>query len=120
VDAERERFKKNSSTEEFRLRQSERSRARRAKKLGNDHEPYTLEEVIEVWGTDCYICTLSIDFEAPRQVGQEGWERGLHLDHVIPLVYGGPDNIDNVKPTHGKCNLMKSAKGPGWISIDAD
>jgi len=51
-----------------------------------------------------------IDLNAPRRVGIEGWELGLHLDHVIPLSKGGYDTIDNIRPTHGICNIRKGAR----------
>lgn len=44
-----------------------------------------------------------------RRCGEPGWEDGLHLDHVVPLSKGGPDLITNVKPSHARCNLAKSA-----------
>lgn len=73
-------------------------------------EYYTTEMILERWGTVCYLCNEEVDLEAPRYPGQEGWERGLHLDHVIPISKRGCDIIDNVKPTHGFCNLSKSDK----------
>jgi len=48
--------------------------------------------------------------EAPRTCGVEGWERGLHLDHVIDIQFGGADAIDNVKPAHALCNLKKNTR----------
>jgi len=30
-------------------------------------------------------------------------------DHVVPLSKGGRDDLKNVKPSHGKCNLTKSS-----------
>jgi 5-methylcytosine-specific restriction endonuclease McrA len=64
-------------------------------------------EILFLHGTNCHICNLPIDFSAPRQVSSPGWENALHLDHVIPLSKGGSDQIENVKPSHGKCNLIK-------------
>jgi hypothetical protein len=118
AENEKARFKKNRLDPEYRAKRDEYGRKRRASKKGNETSPYTLEQVFEKWGRDCYICTLSIDYDAPRSPGAEGWERSLHLDHVIPIVYGGADSLDNVKPSHGKCNLLKSAKGPGWVNIE--
>ena len=83
---------------------------RRARIRGNRYENYTLEQVIELYGTNCHICQEEIDMQAPRQCGIEGWERGLHLDHVIDIQFGGADAIDNVKPAHALCNLKKNAR----------
>jgi len=81
---------------------------RRARKLENGTEDYTEQMVIEAYGTDCHICNQSINLEAPRRVGSEGWELGLHLDHVVPLSKGGDDRIENLRPAHGMCNLKKT------------
>ena len=88
----------------------ENSRKRRAQKRNNKHSKYTEAEVLERYGLICYICQKEIDLNAPRSTSQKGWEMGLHIDHVIPLFKGGSDTIDNVKPTHGKCNISKGNK----------
>lgn len=80
---------------------------RRARLLGNGTEKYTVIDVLEKWGTACHLCGIQVDLNAPRKVGKSGWEMGLHLDHVIKLSDGGPDKLDNVKPSHGICNLRK-------------
>lgn len=83
------------------------SRRRRARKMSVQSENYSEQDIINRWGIDCHICNEAINLEAPRRVGTPGWERGLHLDHVIPIVAGGADIVENVKPAHGLCNLKK-------------
>jgi 5-methylcytosine-specific restriction endonuclease McrA len=68
-----------------------------------------MAEVIRLYGENCHICFEQIDMKAPRKAGVTGWERGLQLDHVIPLSKGGPDTLENVKPSHGICNLKKQS-----------
>jgi 5-methylcytosine-specific restriction endonuclease McrA len=70
---------------------------------------YSDKDVLEVYGLDCHICQTPIDLNAPRQVGQDGWEKGLHIDHVYPLSRGGLDTLENVRPAHGRCNVIKWA-----------
>ena len=90
---------------------SRRSRSkRRALKLGNGHEPYTEAEILDLYGTNCHLCGEPIDLAAPRKTGVPGWERGLHMDHVLALTNGGPDTRGNVKPSHGRCNIDKHDK----------
>ena len=89
----------------------EYNRQRRARKHQVEHIPYTKEQVLERYGTDCHICGKPIDLKAPRALRFKGWEHGLHLDHVIPISKGGPDTIENVRPAHGLCNMSKGAKG---------
>jgi len=85
------------------------SNIRRARKLNNGQESYTESQVLSTYGTNCHICDTPIKLKAPRKVGVAGWEFGLHIDHVVPLSKGGPDSLENVKPSHGKCNLQKNS-----------
>lgn len=65
------------------------------------------EEILEEHGAICYICGLDIDLKAPRKIGEQGWELSIHYDHVVPVVEGGPDTAENVRPAHALCNLKK-------------
>jgi len=85
-------------------------RKRRAKKFGGGFSPYTEADVFEMWGTCCHLCGEEVDLDAPRLIGKIGWERGLHLEHVVDLAKGGDDVVENVKPSHGICNLRKPKK----------
>jgi len=87
----------------------ERQHTRRARQRGVFSESFSDADMLEKYGTDCHICNLPIDLEAPRAVGREGWERGLHREHVIALASGGTNTLDNCRPAHGLCNLVK-----GW------
>ena len=84
-----------------------RARKRRAVVRGNAQEPYTEAEILELYGTDCYLCGGPIDLEALRSPGQPGWEKSLHMEHIIPVSKNGPDTKANVRPAHGWCNLSK-------------
>lgn len=88
----------------------EHERKRQALKFGNGHSPYTEQEVLDLYGTNCNICSLPVDLTAPRKVGIPGWENGLHIDHVLPISKGGPDILSNVRATHGLCNITKNNK----------
>ena len=84
-----------------------RNRARRARLYNAVREPYNDQDAIDLYGSDCHICAEPIDLLAPRGCGQEGWEKGLHLDHLTPLKRGGTDTLDNIRPAHGLCNVKK-------------
>ena len=68
---------------------------------------WTEEEILEEHGAICHICGLDIDLKAPRKIGEQGWELSIHYDHVVPVVEGGPDTAENVRPAHALCNLKK-------------
>ncbi len=84
-------------------------RARRARLKNNLVEKYSEEQVLKIYGDSCYICSDKIDLCAPRAIGKDGWQRGLHIDHLLPIAHGGSDTIENVRPTHGICNLRKGS-----------
>lgn len=81
---------------------------RRARIRANVAEIYTLTDVINAYGSICYICGVAINLKAPRKTGKKGWENGLHIDHVIPICKNGADVLENVRPTHALCNLKKA------------
>lgn len=82
-------------------------RRRRARLHGSETKKYTVNDVISFYGTICHLCGIEIDMNAPRRIGHPGWELGLHIDHDVLISKGGPDTLDNVKPTHGLCNIKK-------------
>jgi len=89
---------------------AEMSRRRRARVYNNGFLRYTEEEVLNTYGSDCYVCNKKIDLKAQRRVGLKGWQNGLHIDHLIPISKGGSDIIENVRPTHALCNIKKGNK----------
>ena len=101
----------NKQNKEYRRTlKRENSRKRRAQKRNNQHDKYTEAEGLEKYGSICHICMKEIDLTAPRATSQKGWEIGLHIDHVISLLKGGSDTLENVRPSHGQCNLSKGSK----------
>ena len=90
--------------------QYHRSMNNKRLRKGSKQEYYTHKQVLDAYGTDCHLCNTPIDLKASRQCGYPGWENGLHIDHVIPLSKGGDDTLENVRPSHGQCNIIKSAR----------
>ncbi len=91
-------------------KRASQQRRRKARTRGNEASHYTMQDVLNTYGTACHICNIEVDLTAPRRAGHKGWELGLQLDHVIPLSKGGADSLPNVKPAHGKCNLAKASR----------
>lgn len=118
-EANREYYRQKSS--EWNRKNPERAvRAvirRRAQKRNNGYEIYTTQQVLDLYGTNCYICTTPIDIETSRKVGSHGWKLSLQIDHVIPISKGGPDILDNVRPAHAICNMEKRDKMPEELNL---
>lgn len=103
-EIKRERNKKHRNPEKRRSAW----RKRNALINGNRVEKYSDKDVLEIYGTCCYLCEKEIDLNASRRTGMgENWEVGLNIDHVVPISLGGPDTIENVRPTHVLCNIKK-------------
>jgi|688.fasta_scaffold653549_2 hypothetical protein len=88
-----------------------KNRRKRAIKKQNGFEKYTEFQVLELYGTNCYLCNMPIDMSANRKCGYAGWEKGLHIEHYIDIALGGPDTLENVRPSHAMCNLRKNPRG---------
>lgn len=96
-----------------RTNRAKTNKSRFARSSSNKSDYFSVNTVLDTYGTNCHLCGEPIDLEAPRKVGMEGWELSLHIDHVIPLSKNGDDTLDNVRPAHGQCNLNKAAKLSG-------
>jgi len=69
------------------------------------HEDWTEKQLIETYGSICYLCNKPIDITLPR-IG-EGSMESLWPDHMTPTSRGGENTIRNVRPCHRKCNQDK-------------
>ena len=105
---EKEKARHKKYRQENKEKHAEYERKRRAIKRNLPHEKYSTEDVIRIYGNICFICNKKIDLLAERRSGRKGWENGLHIDHLVSISKGGSDTIDNVRPTHGICNLKKN------------
>jgi hypothetical protein len=92
-------------------------RNRRAKIRGNGYERYTDQQVLDLYGTNCYLCDMPINLNAPRSAGMAGWKTGLHIEHFIDIALGGSDTLDNVRPSHGWCNLTKPQRSKDSVEL---
>lgn len=86
-----------------------RTRRRKIKLRESVYDLYSVEEIIELYGNICHICNEEIDTTLPRSTGVLGWQKGLHLDHVVPISKGGTDTVSNIRPAHAICNLSKGS-----------
>ena len=98
---------KSKNPEKIKQMWREKDRRRRANIKQNGFERYTEAEVLKKYGTICYLCNIEIDMDATRLIGKMGWESSLHIEHVVDIAKGGPDTLENVRPSHAVCNLTK-------------
>ena len=101
----------NERTRNWRLsnpdKHKESTRANKNRRRGAKVEHYTTQQALDIYGSNCHLCGEPIDLKAPRWTAILGWERGLHLDHVVRISEGGKDSLENVRPSHALCNLQK-------------
>ena len=79
-----------------------REQRRRARKAGASSVPYTSEQLIArlaVFGNRCWMCRGPFE----------------HLDHVKPLVAGGPHMLSNLRPACADCNMRKGGR---WAGVE--
>ena len=55
----------------------------------------------------CGICHLPIDYTLRNPN-----PKCFVVDHIIPLRFGGTDDIDNKQPAHRDCNMTKGSSLP--------
>jgi 5-methylcytosine-specific restriction endonuclease McrA len=79
-----------------------RTARRRARRHGCDAEPYDRTAIFERDDWTCWLCGEAI-------VPALAWPnpRSPSIDHVIPLVLGGPDAPKNLRAAHLACNVRK-------------
>lgn len=78
---------------------------RRALMNGVESEYFSSVEIYERDGWRCGLCRRKIrrDLQHPHPMSAS-------LDHVIPLVHGGPHTRANVQAAHLRCNMIKKDK----------
>lgn len=78
------------------------SARRRARKSGADAEIVNPLHVFERDGWICRLCQKPVDrtkkFPHPNSPS---------MDHIVPLVHGGPHRLSNLQCAHLRCNLVK-------------
>jgi len=65
------------------------------------HYGVNVQEIVNRWGTTCYLCGEDVDLDAPHG------PKAANVDHMIPLSRGGPTDLTNLRLVHYACNLHK-------------
>ena len=85
------------------------SSRRRARKAGNGVVSYKRQDIFERDGWICQLCMLTVD---PNIRNPDPMSRSI--DHIVPIVMGGPDSPDNVQLAHLRCNTSKGDRMTFW------
>jgi len=80
------------------MKAAEYKNRRRARKAGNGGS-YTVEELQALYAYYDYQC-----------IGPGPHKGPLTVDHVIPILLGGPNVIENIQPLCQPCNSRKGTK----------
>lgn len=99
ADKEIKRALKWAKDNREKARANIRNRQARKKKSKGSH---TAEEVLAMLNRQkwkCVACGISI-------------KKRRHIDHIIPLVLGGPNHIQNLQGLCPSCNCSKNGKDP--------
>ncbi len=88
------------------------NRKRRALKMGNNHETYQDSDIFERDGWMCGICGQKINkrLKWPNP-------RSKSIDHIVPLLKGGPDAAINLQAAHLRCNQGKRTNNNGQLLL---
>jgi 5-methylcytosine-specific restriction endonuclease McrA len=70
---------------------------RRARIAGAKIDPVGRRDIIERFGTVCYLCGNNVEPD------------DIHIDHVHPLSKGGSHTIDNLRVACSRCNTRKGS-----------
>lgn len=99
-----------SSVKQWRIDNPEKKQSydheRRAKKRQTLIEKFLVSEIYERDGWKCQLCHKKVDKKLK-------WPNPLSksLDHIVPLIMGGPHTKTNVHLTHLQCNLRANKWG---------
>ena len=63
----------------------------------------------------CGICHQPIDYDITDHLDPAAYV----VDHIIPLIKGGADTLDNKQAAHRACNRTKSDTMPDEAPADA-
>lgn len=95
----RELSKKHYDANQKKIYNETRHRRLRKKGVKGYHSHRQWEELLSASGFKCFYCGTSIE---------EGVGKNLATrDHVIPIMRGGHDDIDNIVPACKSCNSSK-------------
>lgn len=89
-------------------RQAEQRRVRHAMRALRE---WDTDDLVEAHGTVCHLCLTDIDISL-------SWpdRRSLSADHLVPISLDGEDTLDNVRPSHLRCNTIRGNRPADCMS----
>lgn len=105
-EVNRQRKRRERSSEAGRQGKQRENRRRKAARRGVSHEPYTLAEIAKRDRRYCGLChhRVAMTKAVPHP-------KAPTIDHIVPLADGGDDIKANVRLAHFLCNSRRGARG---------
>ena len=96
-------------TERGRLSHKLRDGKYRARKMGCEYIPFTLDQACELLlaDTKCYYCGCEVSLTRPLAFAYVEGPNGYTLEHKHPLKKRGPHSLDNLAKACSNCNQDK-------------
>jgi len=91
--------------EGHRKRKADMSQRRRARLAGAPTERIDRDVIYDRDGGKCQIC------------GKHVKRSEMSIDHIIPIVYGGPHLMSNVRLAHIRCNKVRGHRGAAQMRL---
>ena len=102
---ERDRRKYYNSLARYRKIAVKNSQARRARLANVPQEPIDRDKIFARDEGKCGIC------------GRRVSRKSFSLDHIVPLVAGGPHVASNLQLAHINCNKRRGHRGPAQLRL---
>jgi len=81
------------------------------KKGDYTRDPKVRREVLKRYGGVCYLCGRIYTKNKTLARANPGiYFYNLHIDHIVPFSYFGPNELTNYAVTCRECNLKKGNK----------
>lgn len=96
---------RTANPERWRKLRAASSQRRRARLAGVPQEPIDRDLLYQRDGGKCGLC------------GRKVAKRDLSLDHIIPIMAGGPHTYANVQLAHTNCNKRRGHRGPAQMRL---
>lgn len=87
-----------------------------ARRLSGEARKKALKRIIDRDGECCWICGRQVDLTINAHKGPNPLT-GATIDHILEIVNGGGNEIENLKLAHFYCNDTRTNKRDPWVDF---